>query len=256
MFFKINWQSLFEYRLDIFIYSISSVVIPVISMTIWIAVAGSGAQLPINVQELVAYFLLVMVFSIATSVWGAHFIGESIKDGSFSKYLVKPYSLFTDYFVQNLSEKTYKLFMVCTVVAIIWIIADVRINTTFVRIILSMFSLAIAFVLKFLIDISIGLTTFWFHETDFLRGLYSLAGDFFSGKIIPVFLLPTSLFAFSYGSPFRYILSFPIEILLGRVQGSELIKGFLIQLIWLLTAYIVYKLLYKFGTKRYEGYRS
>jgi len=53
--------------------------------------------------------------------------------------------------------------------------------------------------------------------------------------------------------PFRYTLSFPVEILTGRLGSYDLRFGFLIAGIWLIVLWFVYKLAFKFSIRKYEA---
>jgi ABC-2 type transport system permease protein len=49
------------------------------------------------------------------------------------------------------------------------------------------------------------------------------------GRLIPLFLFPPLVRSLSNLLPFRYIISFPLEILSGQVSSLEIQQGFLLQ---------------------------
>jgi viologen exporter family transport system permease protein len=59
-----------------------------------------------------------------------------------------------------------------------------------------------------------------------------LAARVLSGGIVPLALLPVALQGFLAVQPFRFMLSFPLEVLLGTTRGS-VATGFAWQAGWL-----------------------
>ena len=51
--------------------------------------------------------------------------------------------------------------------------------------------------------------------------------------------------------PFRYMLSFPIEILMGRLSLGEIGRGLAIQMAWAGVFWLGYRLLWQRGLRRY-----
>jgi len=53
--------------------------------------------------------------------------------------------------------------------------------------------------------------------------------------------------------PLRYTLSFPIEILLGRMTNYDIGIGFVIATIWLIALYLIYSVFFKISIKKYAA---
>lgn len=226
-------------------------------MAIWTSVAN-GRDLSLSKDELVVYFLLVYQVGIVTSAWGSLFIIRSIREGRFSTYLIKPFSLLHDYGSNNISEKTFKLVVSTISITGLWYFFfstdSYHLNLDAYRVMLFLVSLIIAGMIAFITDVIIGLTTFWVYNADFVRDIYFLFRTFLTGAMIPIVFLPVFLQEWSVFMPFRYMLSFPIEILMGKATGSDLLFGLSMQFFWALILYSVYKLIYWRGTKLYQGY--
>ena len=76
----------------------------------------------------------------------------------------------------------------------------------------------------------------------------------FSGYILPLELLPGWLWAVAQWLPFRFLLSFPVEVMLGLVDGPAMWRGFAVQ--WGYVAFfgVVCLRLWKAGLRRYAAY--
>lgn len=256
--FKAQLQSTLEYRGDMAIFAISGAVTPLMGLVIWLSVLGSGANLPLNKPELVLYFLLTSWVSLMTSTWGSWFIAESINNGDYSLYLVKPFSALGNYFANNLAEKAFKLVILTPFLLLVGVIilgnSSVHLSVDITSSFLFLLSLIMGIFIALLLDTCVGLSAFWFHDVDFLNSIVSLGGQLFSGKFIPIIFLPGILFTLTTVLPFRYIISFPVEILLNKLNINSLLIGFTSQIAWLVGLIILYQILLKIGVKSYQGY--
>jgi ABC-2 type transport system permease protein len=63
--------------------------------------------------------------------------------------------------------------------------------------------------------------------------LFSVFGDFFSGLIIPVPLMPETLKRFVYLLPFRYTSDLPFRIYAGNIGTQEAVISIGVQLLWI-----------------------
>lgn len=257
-FFKIAQQELMEYRGDAIIWALSGVVSPVISLAIWLSISASNQNLIFSKQELIVYFLLVYLVQVLTSAWGAHFVIQDIRSGKFSKYLLKPFSILHDYGSNNISEKTFKLVITLISIIILWYLLlfnqPLNIEINFLKVILFIVSIIFAGTIAFITDIIIGLLAFWVYNAYFIRDFYFIFRMFLTGSIIPIYFLPFWLFNLSIFLPFRYMVSFPVEVLMSKVTGFELLIGFVIQIVWLLVIYLLYRFVYEYGIKSNQSY--
>lgn len=257
VFIKAEIQKMLEYRGDMIIWTLSSAITPLVGLAIWMAISSSGAQLIFNKSDLIIYFIAIIWVEMITSAWGSYFIQESIFRGEFSKYLIRPFTLIEEYLANNLSEKFFKLIITTCLTIILFILLHKSIDIipiTFLSVILFLPSLFMAFCIAFLFNMIIGISTFWIHDNDFIKNTFSLFDEFFSGKIIPIAFLPLLVFGAAQLLPFRYILSFPVEVLLNKVTGIDLFFGFVMQILWFLFVVLTYRILYAKGIKIYQGY--
>lgn len=259
-YFKMAWQDLIEYRADIVVYTFSSAITPLVGLAIWLAVARTGAQLSFDNSQLVLYFMLVIFVSVVTSAWSSYFVGQRIVHGEFIRYLTKPFSCLDDFATENVVEKLYKLPVVFLTMAVLgfFLLKDSSVSISLSPLVIVGFliSLLMAAVISFLIDFTIGLTAFWLNDIEFVRHIYKTADQFLSGELIPLAFLPLALAQFNNYLPFRYMLSFPIEVLMGTLSPNELVFGFTMQSAWFIGSIVVYNIVYRIGVRSYEGYST
>lgn len=257
---KINLQGQIEYRGDIAVWTFAGFVTPIVSLALWLTLSGSGSQLKLNHDEIVIYFLLASFVETITGAWAGYFIRQQIIDGEFSKYLLKPYSFLLYNLSQNLAEKVYKIFFLSLGISVVLIFFfnNLPLQNLFnpFLIVLFLISLVMAIFVTFVLDCALGLITFWFHDADFLRTYVFIISQLLSGALIPLVFLPEALRSIVIFLPFRYFLSFPIEIITNRLSGLELVQGFALQIFWTATIFVFYQYLYKGGVKVHQAFGS
>lgn len=256
-FLRISLQNVMTYRGDTIVWSLSAALTPLVSLAVWSAVLSSSQNSFFTQQELMVYFLLVYLVDVVIACWGGYFLIMEIRDGDFNKYLLKPMSVLHNYGSNNISEKVIKIIVTIislTILIFVFFPSGIPLKLNYLTIPLFLLSALLAGILTFLLDIAISLTALWIYNADFLRWGFFFGKWFLSGIVIPIYFLPQFIYNFSLYLPFRYMLSFPVEVMMGRVDGEQLLFGFTLQLSWLLVSYILYKVIFKYGSKGYEGY--
>jgi ABC-2 type transport system permease protein len=76
---------------------------------------------------------------------------------------------------------------------------------------------------------------------------------FMAGQVAPTALLPGPLQTAARVLPFRYMVAFPVELLLGRSDAPQIVQSFAMQLLWLLLAFGGYHLLWRVGLRHYSA---
>ncbi|MBI5356444.1 ABC-2 family transporter protein [Candidatus Collierbacteria bacterium] len=120
-------------------------------------------------------------------------------------------------------------------------------------ILLLIVSWLLAAILTFAIELSVLLTTFWLDDIESPDNFVVFSSYIFSGQFIPLIAFPQAIQSFPLFSPFRYILSFPVEIFTGRIIGWNIPVGFALQISWCIIMIFLCRLLWKKGLIRYSA---
>ena len=100
-----NVMMTLEYRAAFFVYMINTVVTPLISLLVWLAVAEQGVRLPYGRSQFVTYYVLLSVVSMLTSTWLGEYVAENIRLGGLSPLLLRPAPFLPHYIGNNIGEK-------------------------------------------------------------------------------------------------------------------------------------------------------
>jgi ABC-2 type transport system permease protein len=219
------------YRGAFVIYMLSMVVGPAVALLVWQAAAANGAALPVSMEYLVSYFVLLGVVNMLVSSWLAYWLAEMIRLGTLSIWLVRPASIFHNLIANNISEKLIKAVVLVPLVgALGWIFReDLRLPAAPATWALFAVSVLLAATITFAVDVLLGSLAFWFDDIGGFFRLRFLAGTVLSGQLVPLALFPEWMSGFIAVQPFRFMLSFPLELLLGGLSGSEVALGLALQ---------------------------
>jgi ABC-2 type transport system permease protein len=76
---------------------------------------------------------------------------------------------------------------------------------------------------------------------------------FLSGQIAPLSLLPQPVQVISYALPFRWLIGFPIELVLGRLTAPQTLIGLGAQAGWLILSFAIMRTVWRAGVRVYTA---
>jgi len=239
------------YRAWLAMIQVSTITGPVVSLLVWQGALDLGAAPPVSRDFLVTYFVLVALVSMLTSSWSSWFIADSIRHGELSSWLVRPVSVHLNLLANNVSEKLVKLVLLVPMIVVVGFVvrSAFRLPTDPVRWLLFVVALLLATALTIGLDVLIGTLAFWFEDVSGLDRFRLLLSSVFSGGVVPLALFPQFLQPVLDVQPFRYMISFPLEVLLGTASPT----GFVGALAWAAVFVGGAALTWRVGVTRYQG---
>jgi ABC-2 type transport system permease protein len=249
-------QQAATYRGDIAIFVATSFVLPFVLLNVWLTISESKGAAFLEKSYLVQYFLFQMIVNVIIAAWHGQFLGRDIRQGNISQYLLKPFNYIWLSIGNNIGEKVWKLTIgipVFITVAYFWkeylqIPSPLHVALFFLVVFLGA-------VICFLLEHIVGISAFWISNTRALSDFNEMFFFFFSGVLFPLSYLKTfplsPLFIFL---PYKYIINFPLDTLLGQVNIRDIFLGIGLQIIWIVALYKAYIMLWKKGVKIYGGY--
>jgi ABC-2 type transport system permease protein len=221
------------------------------------AAKGAGATVSAySLAEMISYYLLVTVVDALTAVneddWQ---IAADIKDGNISQFLLKPIDyLWYRLFLFFSGRVTYLAVAVLPVTLFILYLREYFVLPadwpTFGLFLLSALLTA---ALQFFMSYAMAMLAFWVLEVStFIFILYAFE-YIASGHLFPLDILPAPLAQALSFTPFPYQLYFPISIYMGKATGGALLRGFAMQILWVVTAYALARFAWRRGIKKYAA---
>jgi len=208
-------------------------------------------------HDFIAYYLLVFVTRAFSSMPGlASGIGRDIRDGTVKKYLIQPIDMIEFLLLYRVAHKVVYYAVALGPFALVFFLCrgffpgwpDGPTLLAYLA------SLAMAFLLGFFLEATIGMIGFWFLEISSLLFVYMLFNFFFSGHMFPIDMLPGVWGVLVRAMPFQYLAYFPVAVFLGKVSGPALARGLLVQLFWVVFFVAASRLAFRYGVRRYSGF--
>jgi ABC-2 type transport system permease protein len=253
---KIMWQRALTYRFSVFAYRLGEILEVIILVMMWSAIYGGQTTIKgYTLREMITYILVGNIISVIVRNWMSGKVADEIRNGYLSVFLVKPINYFWDMFFREIGRISFALFIsTFTQMFIAFLFINKLIinkDTSYILIIVLM--VFFAFIIELLISYSIGLMAFWIDEVDGVFTSLDRLKKFLSGGYFPLTLLPAIYVKIGYALPFAYSFFVPTQLYLKKISLKEGFVGLLIQMIWIFLLYLLIKLIWSKGIKRYEG---
>ena len=107
--------------------------------------------------------------------------------------------------------------------------------------------------LQFFMSFTLALLAFWLLEVSTLIFMVFAFEYIAGGHLFPLNILPPVLARFLNYTPFPYQLYFPVGIYLGQVKGMALWQGLLIQSGWVLFFFVLARVVWSRGIRKYSA---
>jgi viologen exporter family transport system permease protein len=209
-----------------------------------------------TLAQMISYYLVVTIVDSLSAVneddWQ---IAADIKDGNISQFLLKP----IDYLTYRLClyGAGRLVFTACAILPVGLFILFHRqyfvLPPDLATFACFTVSLVLTGLLQFFISYTMALLAFWVLEVStfifILFAIEYIAG----GHLFPLDILPPPLFQALQFTPFPYQLFFPVNVYLGRITGNALLVGLAIQAGWVVATYLLARLVWSRGIRKYSA---
>ena len=248
-----TWAAWFQYKGFFFLLAFGWMIQPLIFLFVWSNASSLGAIGGYTRADFIAYYLLLIVVNQLTFAQTNWTVGDLIRDGTMNTLLLRPIAPIVDTAAAEIAGKVVFLSFAIPVAASLLLLlapADVGLSGDPVLFVVALLA---AWALRFLWGYALALTAFWSSRSDALVLMQDALVFVFAGQVAPTGLLPGVLRTAAEWLPFRYMVGFPIEILLGRVQADALARGMILQLVWLTVAAGLAYSLWRLGVRRHAA---
>lgn len=256
--FLLTLKESFIYRINFLLWRFRSIVLILVLYFLWEAAIPQGQTVfGYDQSKILTYILGISVIRSMVMVTRSADIAGQIASGSLTNDLIKPVSIIKLWLAKDIADKLLNiLFSFFEIFIIILILKPTLLlpqNLLFIT--LTLVAILIGIFLFFFLSFIISLIAFWTPENPWpARFLITVIVDFLSGGFFPLDILPSFVFNSLKLTPFPYLIFFPLEIYLGRLNFIEIFSGLLVSLIWTAIFIQLTKFFLTRGLKNYSAW--
>ncbi len=224
-----------------------------IYLFIWSAAAGTGNLNGLTEDILAGYYLLLIPvnqLTYATTNWT---VGDNIRLGKISSWLLQPMSPLFHALSSEIAGKVVFMLFALPLTGLLALVLRPDFGLSWSQGLLFLPALLLAWALRFFWGYWLALLAFWAARSDALLALQDTLIFLLGGHLAPIRLLPGWMQTLAKILPFRYMSAFPVEILTGQLSTKQILLGFLFQSGWALSAWLLYRLIWRRGIRHYEA---
>ncbi len=248
-----TWLSWLQQRTFFFLLAFGWMIPPLISLFVWYTAASEKAIGGLTQGEFVTYYLLLILVNQLTYSQTHWTVGDAIHSGDMNLTLLRPLSPHFGILAAEIAGKVVYMTFVIPIAITLAILLHPSLHTTPINVLLFLVTLILAWLLRFLWGYWLALFAFWMTRSDALLSIQDTLIFLLAGQVAPVVLLPGILRNIAILLPFRYMISFPIEVLLGRLSVPELLMGLGYQISWGAIAFVLFITTWRRGLRHYAA---
>jgi ABC-2 type transport system permease protein len=250
---RVGVADMVAYRSEFFIW-VLTMNLPLVNLAVWNAVVEDGAVGRFGRPQFIAYYLSTMMVRLLTSNWVMWELVMAIRQGTLSMRLMRPIHPLIAYSAEQLAAVPLRLFFVAPVLgALLWSAGE-QVTMDPARLAIFAAAMVGSWLMQFFLMVMMGLLSFWMESTFALFEVWMAVNGLLSGYWVPLELFPSWLQDLGAWMPFKYLLAFPVETLLGMQPLGETLFQLGVQWTYVavITAFTLW--LWRVGVKRFSAF--
>lgn len=256
-FLRESLATMVQYRGEIVLWAVWGVVYPSVSMAMWsVAVKGSpgGQQIGrYTAGDFAAYFWLTMVVGHIATAWDVYEFGYLVQSGKLSPKLLRPVLPVWQSVSDNLAYKLVSLAVLVPIWSLIVVVVKPHFEADWRHLLVGVPIVFLAAIINYIWCYNVAMLAFWFTRMEAIgQGWFGL-GLFFGGRLAPLAIMPGPLRSVASALPFKFVIWFPCEVLMGHQGWGAIWGNILNQVMWIVIGLIVFRLMWRAGVKRYSA---
>ncbi len=242
------------YRAEMTIWILTAT-LPLVMLALWNSVVGEVPLAGFGQAEIARYFVATLIVRQITGAWVVWELSQSIRQGTLSVQLLRPFPPLMDLAVWVASAVPFRLVILSPILGVV-VLWRPELIAWPSALQLLVFTVAIveAWLLAFLVQVIFGLLSFWFDKTDSLFEMWMAVWGLLSGYVGPLAFFPPTAQAVLRWLPFRPMLGTPVELLGGFLSPSDAVFDLVLGGLWVAVMAAVARVLWSRGIVRYGAF--
>jgi ABC-2 type transport system permease protein len=253
--FKTTFAAMLQYRASLFIWMIGQVLEPLIYLVVWSTVSASrgGSVGDYTAPQFAAYYIAFMLVNQVTYTWIMYEYEYRIREGLLSPALLRPVHPIHADIADNVSSKMVSMPVMLLIALGLGLLFKPTASFQLWAVLLFVPAIFLAFLIRFLVEWSLAQSAFWTTRVGALNQVYFVLMLFLSGQIAPLSLFPRPIQILAEILPFRWMIGFPVELVLGRLAPVEALMGLGAQVVWVCISLVLWRVVWRAGIRIYSA---
>ena len=241
------------YRAEFLIWMFSTNM-PLVMLAIWAAAARSGPVGAYSQRGFAAYYIAALLVRLMTGAWIVWEMTMEIRQGTLALRLLRPIHPLLQWSADNIAAIPMRGIVALPVTAILLWVARGELSHDWFSWLVLCPALLGAWLLYFLVQAIIGTMALRFESASSLFDAWLGFSNVLSGYLVPLDLFPRAVRELALWLPFRFQLSFPVELMLGRWPRLQALELLGVQWIYLAALLLLTRLAWRRGLRHYAAY--
>ncbi|HET6411708.1 MAG TPA: ABC-2 family transporter protein [Anaeromyxobacter sp.] len=251
---RIGFADAVAYRAELVVWLLSTNM-ALVMMALLTAVAREAPVGRFGERDFVAYYLATLVVRLLTGAWVVWEANMEIRQGTLAFRLLRPIHPLVHYAAENLAAVPLRgaialpiaVLLLVTVGGervthdpVLWIVFAVAVAGAWL---ITFLAMAVIAALAFYVDSATSVAQVWF-------GLFTVL----SGYIMPLEIFPRFIGEAARWLPFRYMLAFPVELVIGLTPRPRALLDLGIQWLFVVVLALSARFAWRVGLRRYSAF--
>ncbi len=222
----------------------------------WLTVYGAKDSIGgFDRVMIVSYFFFMPFMSRLTAHYHNEEIQREIKEGFLAAHLVRPIPYLVYRMVQEQGYKIFQLGILLFLMVLVYpLLRDfIRLPHVGWYLLWLLPISALSLLLTGILANILGMVSFWTTQGEWVKHFWWMFSYFVSGAVAPLSFFPGAVERLLELTPFPLIIMVPLQVLLGTISSSELVRWCFVGGFWVIVLFGLNIIMWKRGVRRFEG---
>jgi ABC-2 type transport system permease protein len=251
---RVGFAEAVSYRAELLVWLLSTNM-PLVMLALWSAVARDAPVGRFAQRDFVAYYLAALVVRLMTGAWVVWELTFEIRQGTLAYRLLRPIHPLVAYAVENVAAMPLRLALSLPVAGVaLWATSAERLTRD--PLLLALFPLTVVggWLITFLAMAVVGTLAFRADSATSLFEIWMGLFGVFSGYLVPLDLFPPWVAALARMLPFRSMLGFPVELVIGMLTRRQVLLELAVQWGWIAVLLLGARAAWRAGLRHFAAF--
>lgn len=252
----LDWQDCIAYRANALAWGLVDGLPALTMAVVWLSVYRDRTEVGgYSLTQMVTYYMVALAVGMLTTPHPEYDLNDGIRTGRITPYLARPMDMWIQRILGECMWQGVKFLMFLPTLLLAGFLVRRFISLPGIaeRLLPLLASLLLAYCVNVGVKMILGSLAFWITETGGIFTVTECIWVFLSGELLPLSLLPPWAVALSGWLPFKWVIWFPVELAMGRLDPAGILHGLVIQFAWALASLGLARVVWNRGLNAFQA---